>query len=210
MSTPLGHALGAATLYQAGAGWLPESLRGWKGTAAAVLVALIPDLDAAVYAAARWAFGAPHRGFSHSILFCSLLGCAWFLALRAWRFEKWYAVLALLLAVSNLHLFLDWAMKCGPDIKLFAPFSGRGFNSPIQLAPTAYYSTKSVLHLIGMIFYPKNLLAFGLEIMTFAPLLLAIFYSRNDRSTDAGRAAAWPIAIFVSGAAVLLTIIIYN
>jgi hypothetical protein len=71
------------------------------------------------------------------------------------------------------HLALDYLMGAGPPIQPFAPFSYRGFLSPIKVVPCAFYS-KSVTGLFQLLFYPPALIGYCLEMLIFLPIILLL------------------------------------
>jgi membrane-bound metal-dependent hydrolase YbcI (DUF457 family) len=209
MASFLGHALGAVAIQQAGANLLPEKYRGWRGATIAALIGAIPDLDIVAYALLGLKAGSPHRGLSHSILFCTILAVAGFFIMNGRKAKRPLLAFLLLLFMANFHLFLDWGMKCGPPVKIFAPFSDAGFNSPVQFIPTAYYST-SLRGLLGVFYSPRSLLGVLLETGILGPFFLAFFLKNNECAVKAKTALFFLSAILLSGLSVWLTVYLYN
>ena len=228
MASVIGHSLGAATVYQLGSSVFPEQWRGKRGLILAAGIGAIPDLDVVIYALTRWTFGnAPHRGLSHSVLFSFVL------ALLAWAVIMWTSkrdtnknkapetdlaetskpkaaqIFLVLFAVALIHLFLDWGMECGPPIRLWAPFSNVGYNSPVQFIPTAFYA-RSVGGLVGVLFRPATWLGVFLEFAIMGPIFSAALMSPAQKQERGGRWKVWIASCLLSFAGVMITFRMYN
>jgi len=136
MSSLIGHSLGALTVWEAGrqlvSPWLPRRFRWYI---LPIIIAVLPDLDILLR-------GTGHRGMTHSLaaaILLALLGTGIVILLkRSLRFRR---VFTLLFLCAMVHPLLDYLMGCGPPVTLFWPFSEQGWLSPVQLVPTAYYSS---------------------------------------------------------------------
>lgn len=168
MSTLVGHAL-AGTLATAAGG---DRIRNRRAlTAVAIAAALLPDLDIVVFLLLRPAGMAPHRGFSHTLLFA--LGASAILALlaaRPLRAPPWrlWGVLAL---AALSHPVLDYLMGAGPPVPFLAPLVERGWLLPVRLLPIAYYGRTASAYLQPA-FWLLNLMAAVIEVAIFAPLVV--------------------------------------
>jgi membrane-bound metal-dependent hydrolase YbcI (DUF457 family) len=166
-----------------------------------VFLALLPDLDVLIYILFEPGNMQPHRGFSHSLLFCLIAaGVAMFPLARATGIGSRRLFFLSMVALVS-HLLLDFLMGAGPPLPLFAPFSQAGYLSPVSFIPWAYYST-SAQGLLGILRFPPALLGFGLEFLIFVPLLLLL---RHEQPT-----AKRVILATASAGALLATVVIYN
>ena len=200
MSSPIGHILGALALHQALDPLKPsDTPRGWKAVVLVSALAYAPDLDVV------WGWiraGVRHRGFTHSILFALMLAAAatffWYGVAKG--FGRWRYV-GVLFLVCLVHPALDMLMKCGPDVPLFSPVSGRGFNSPVQFVPTAYYAA-SFSRVRAVVTYWRSWAGLGGELAIFVPLVLA---------AKAGRPWWLRVGLLAfSAAAVTITYLLYR
>jgi membrane-bound metal-dependent hydrolase YbcI (DUF457 family) len=107
---------------------------------------------------------------------------------------------AVLVAAACLHPVLDYLMACGPPVPFFWPLVSRGYLSPVQLVPTAYYSS-SPAGLLGLLVHPATWAGIGLELLTLGGAWLAI------RSRERLRAIGFAV---VSAFGVFLTWLLYN
>jgi inner membrane protein len=107
-----------------------------------ILCALLPDLDVIGFR-----IGIPygnylgHRGFSHSLLFAVITGCA--VALLAFRdapfrSRQWWSLAAYFCAAGASHGVLDAMTDGGYGIAFFSPFSNTRYFlpwRPLEVAP---------------------------------------------------------------------------
>lgn len=165
MSTIAGHALAAVCVYEAVR--RPCGLAaGWPARMGAAALGVAPDLD--VLLAMVWPGMIGHRGFTHSLLFALMLAALAtpLLAGKAGgrRLAGWLG----LVLVCAVHPVLDYLMACGPAVPFFWPISKAAYLSPVQWAPTAYYSS-SWQGLLGLFTHGPTLKAFALELVIFLP-----------------------------------------
>ena len=203
MSSVLGHGLGASALY--GALRRPGRLtRGWRGMLLAWVLGILPDLD--VLARLLWP-RLNHRGPSHSLLFAAASGLlAALLACRRRPRDLWRAWPALFLVAAS-HPFLDYLMGCGPAVPFFWPWSDKGYLSPVQLVPTAYYS-RSLQGLLALLHHGPTLRGMELELIIFLPLVLLAWGWHGLKRSTWGRLAALALAAS-SAAGVYWTTLLY-
>lgn len=167
----------------------------------AIFVALLPDIDVLIYFIFKSSSIIPHRAETHSLLF-AFVTCGFFTILSSRLFNIPIFKLFLIFLFSILsHLALDYLMGAGPPIPLFAPFSYKGFLSPIKVVPCAFYS-KSVTGLFQLLFYPPALIGYCLEMLIFLPIILLLKKNWSRLSS----AVLFIIFIF----AVTGTFLIYN
>lgn len=174
MASVVGHALGAAIVWEAGrrlGGWVP-SHPGWYLLPLAV--AVIPDLD--VFGGKLTAAApAAHRGPTHSFLAALIIaGAAALAAGLADASLKFTRVFPVLLGCALMHPVLDFLMACGPPVPFLWPWSNTGWLSSVQFIPTAYYS-RSVRGLVSLLRYPETWAGIGLEMLSLGSLWAAIF-----------------------------------
>jgi inner membrane protein len=107
-----------------------------------ILCALLPDLDVIGFR-----FGIPygnslgHRGFSHSLLFAVITGCA--VALLAFRdvpfrSRQWWSFAAYFCVAAASHGVLDAMTDGGYGVAFFSPFSNVRYFlpwRPLEVAP---------------------------------------------------------------------------
>jgi inner membrane protein len=135
MASVISHAVAAAAIGSA-AGPADAPARFWT---AAVLCAVIPDLDAIGF----W-LGVPygsvfgHRGITHSILFALLIAAAaTVLTVRGMPTERTRVLLACVLAALS-HGLLDAVTNGGLGVAFFSPFSNHRYFfpfRPIEVSP---------------------------------------------------------------------------
>ena len=166
-----------------------------------VLLALLPDFDVLIYIFFEPENMEPHRGFSHSFLFCVIAASIATVLLGKVTGVASKRLFLLSMVALLSHLLLDFLMGAGPPLRLFAPFSQAAYLSPITFIPWAYYST-SVEGLLGILLYPPAILGFGLEFLIFVPLVL-LFRHKQPLVKRVILATA-------SAGAVLTTVLIYN
>ncbi|MGH7161901.1 MAG: metal-dependent hydrolase [Planctomycetota bacterium] len=181
MASIVGHALGAAAVWEAGRraapDWIPGERRlTWIPVAAGIL----PDADVlALLLFPSQAIG--HRGPSHSLL--AAVGIAALLAAAAaWRDRglSFRRVFALLLPCAFVHPVLDYLMAKGPPIAFLWPFVTEGWLSPVQLVPTAFYATTAG-GLAGVVFHWKTWVGIGFELASLGPLYVAARAAAGSR-----------------------------
>ena len=200
MASAVGHIIGAVAVWEAGKrlpGSRVPAAGGWYLLPAAM--ALAPDLDVVAVIASGGAVG--HRGPSHSLLAAFGLAVLGAIVLR-FRLSTWQAVksLGLLFACAAVHPLLDYLMGCGPPVPLLWPWQDRGWLSPVQLIPTAYYAS-SATGMLSVLVAARTLKGVLLEIFSLGPLWLAA------RSRQ--REVSW-IALLVSSAGFAFTWLLYR
>jgi membrane-bound metal-dependent hydrolase YbcI (DUF457 family) len=211
MASLLGHVLGA----EAGLGLSsrigPAALGSNRAIWLAAAVGMAPDLDNPLYILLGRPGWLEHRGPSHSLLVLSLLaacaavGCIWG-RLKAddnpvWG---WFRAFLAFGCVGLTHVALDWLMGRGaPDMRLLWPFSDAGLaNSPVQLIPTAFYSTRSWAAFFGVLTNWKTWVGAGLEVAILLPLVLLAWGKASGRTR-------WALA-GISAAGMLVTFLLYQ
>jgi membrane-bound metal-dependent hydrolase YbcI (DUF457 family) len=136
--------------------------RNWKPLLVGAALASAPDLD-------YFLKTSQHRGFSHSILFALIVGCACF-AIRG-AANKRLTIAYVGAALS--HGLLDFAAtKAMPGVELFWPISTRRFG----LGLVDYYRLTGVdpVHFLSKD-VPADLLKMAeLELLIFVPLFLLV------------------------------------
>ncbi len=169
MSSLVGHGLAALAGYQL----LKRPCRlpgGAGGVALALTLGILPDLDVA--AGIVLGGQVAHRGLSHSLVFAAgealLLALACGLRRPAYLPRMWLG----LFLVADLHLLLDYLMACGPPVPLLWPWIKKGFLSPVQMVPTAYYS-RSWQGLLALLHHGPTIRGMLLEVLIFLPLIPA-------------------------------------
>jgi len=204
MSSLLAHGLASLTIYKATERpcGLPRRL---PGTALGFDLGLIPDLDVLARMALPHVFN--HRGPSHSIAFAVALAMLCALAVshrsKSGFLKPWLALSLACLA----HPFLDWLMGCGPGVPFFWPVSDAVYLSPIQLVPTAYYSS-SVKGLLGLFNHTPTLQGMAIELVIFLSLLAVAGYI--GKLPNAGQRSGLALTMLaISGAGVYLTTTLY-
>jgi len=205
MASVLGHALaGVAASRVPAQGERRKMLFSPEVTIAALALAVAPDLDIVIWILFKPAGMNPHRGASHSIAIAlALAAVAWLVVSRGGK--RGGAVLPLTLGLAALtHPLLDYLMGCGPPVPLLWPLTDRGWLSPVQLIPTAYYS-RTLSGIASIVLDPRSIRGFILEIMIFAPLLAAQKYS-----TPRARLTWWLPCALLSLFAVFAVYLIYN
>lgn len=163
----LGASIVAVTLKEA------SPLRNWKPLLFGASLSILPDFD--------YFLGTSlHRGFTHSLIFASIVGMA---CLAATGLERIKAAIGYAGALFS-HVLLDYATtKTMPGVELLWPFSTRRFG----LGLVDYY------HLTGIdpVFFLSrgvmmDLLKMGmLELIIFLPiflLVLSLKWSLSKRS----------------------------
>jgi membrane-bound metal-dependent hydrolase YbcI (DUF457 family) len=202
MSSVIGHALGAVVVWEAGrrlpGGWVP---RGRASYLAPALVAVAPDLDTIIRMAVGPAAGISHRGASHSVLIAAVLACmATAVVCVTHRGARVGRVFAVLFGCALVHPLFDSLMAGGRPVPFLWPFVSRGWLSPVQLVPTAYYA-RTPGGLLALVVRPGTWAGVGLELLSLGPLWLAL------RSR---RALTSVLCVLVSLGGFLLTYFIYN
>ena len=131
MATPLTHAAAAVVL---GKILLPRQMP-WKFWIAAVVVAVLPDLDTAgMRLGVPYASMFGHRGFFHSLLFVTLLSlvAAVIVSGPKWMSRPRLGVWLVLLAGAATHPLLDMLTNGGYGVALFSPFDTARYFFPWQ------------------------------------------------------------------------------
>jgi membrane-bound metal-dependent hydrolase YbcI (DUF457 family) len=172
MPLPIAHGLLGASIVAA---TLPDAspARNWKLLLLGAALATFPDLD--YFFRTEW-----HRGFSHSMIFASIISAA---CLALWRTSNIRVTIGFTGAIFS-HALLDFATtKTMPGVELLWPLSTHKFG----LGLVDYY------HLTGIdpiFFLTKDILmdlskAGIVEIIFFIPiflLVLSVKWSIGNRS----------------------------
>jgi membrane-bound metal-dependent hydrolase YbcI (DUF457 family) len=143
-----------------------QPARNWKPLLLGAALASVPDLDYFLQTS-------QHRGFTHSIIFALIVGCACF-AIRGAeniRLTISYAGAAL------SHGLLDFATtKMMPGVELFWPISNRRFG----LGLVDYYRLTGVdpVHFLSRDVSADLLKMAELELLIFVPLFLLVLSVR--------------------------------
>jgi hypothetical protein len=190
LASIFGHAAGAVIAWEAGrrlpGEWVP---RGARWYAVPAVIAVLPDLDVVWPMFLRRSAVGYHRGPTHSVLVAlAIAGCAT-LVVRACgcSVQRW-RLFAVLTACALMHPVLDYLMGCGPPVPFLWPLTRRGWLSPVQLIPTAFYATRpsGFARVLGS---PRTWAGAALEAASLGPLWLAI-RGRGIRRVAWGIAAA--------------------
>jgi membrane-bound metal-dependent hydrolase YbcI (DUF457 family) len=178
MASIVGHMLGGVLVYQGlerlGDGHVPQ---GVKGMAVAAGLSIIPDFDTLINMAFN-PYGT-HRGISHSAIAALIFASAAALLFGSRRGWGFLSAMSIFFVVCLVHPLLDYLMAGGPRVPFWAPFSTKGYLSPVQLIPTAYYS-QTPTGLIHILFMPGTWLGIFLETMLFLPLILLLRIRRKS------------------------------
>lgn len=81
------------------------------------------------------------------------------------------------------HLILDYLMGRGPEVHFFWPLSDRGYLSPVQIVPTAYYGLSGTA-LVDVLLSPATYFGIALELLIFVPLLYLPTAKTREQRTD--------------------------
>jgi inner membrane protein len=122
-------------------------------TAAGILASL-PDADALFRHWIPYESPFGHRGFTHSLFFAAVTGCAVaFLFVRLkWQGKRSIWRLALLFAlVTASHGIFDAMTTGGLGVAFFAPFSNTRYFFPFRPIPVAPFSAASLLTARGLV-----------------------------------------------------------
>jgi membrane-bound metal-dependent hydrolase YbcI (DUF457 family) len=219
MASMLGHVLGAQATLGLASRMGPAALASRRAMWLAGAVAVIPDLDnplAILLGDPEHPGWLQHRGPSHSLLVFGVLAAA-AATLCIWGALKpvdnpvwsWFRAFLAFAFVGGAHVALDWLMgrgtllKSPPEMGLLWPFSDHTCaNSPVQLIPTAFYSTGSWGSFLGVLKDWQTWVGVLLELVIFVPLVLLAW----------GKAAGklrWAMA-GLSAAGMLVTYILYQ
>ena len=168
----------------------------WLGA----VIALLPDFDVVVWLLLRPAGISPHRGFSHSLLFAAISALVFTIPARLRAGVPFTIALLALFGAALSHPLLDFLMGAGPGIRFFAPFSETGYLFAFRGVPTAYYGL-SAASLLAVLLAPRTLLGIALEVLIFAPLILAAGPRRIPRRgiLVGLSAAAWLVSLYLYG-----------
>ena len=200
MASIVGHSVGGILAKEL-AGKEASGRQGRVLLGCLVFLALLPDLDVLIYILFEPENMQPHRGFSHSLLFCLIVASMAMFPLSRVTGIGRRRLFSLSMVALVSHLLLDFLMGAGPPLPLLAPFSQAAYLSPISFIPWAYYST-SAQGLLGILLYPPAIRGFCLELLIFVPLVLLL----RDRQPPAMRV----ILAASSACALLATVVIYN
>lgn len=126
MASAFAHALVAGTIRSI----FPKYTKGFANLATCIFCATIPDADVIMfrfgYAYEHWL---GHRGFFHSILFCTILGFA--LSYSLFYKSKHRLGLAILFSICGIsHGCFDAITNGGEGVAFFAPFDNSRYFFP--------------------------------------------------------------------------------
>jgi membrane-bound metal-dependent hydrolase YbcI (DUF457 family) len=175
MASVVGHALGALIIWEAGkrlpGSWVPS---GSIWYLLPLAVAVIPDLDIFAHKITSAGPAMAHRGPTHSLLAALAIAGAGTLAVYLMHSSvKLPRLFLVLFGCASIHPVLDFLMACGPPVPFLWPWSSKGWLSPVQLIPTAYYS-RSVKGLLALLHYPETWMGIGLEVLSLGSLWAAL------------------------------------
>jgi inner membrane protein len=168
----LGHvAVGVATARLITPGGQPASLLRKRMVLLACL-AVLPDVDFVLYAAAPSIEAFAHRGASHSLLLAEAIGAIIALAIqfRGHGGALWWGLVTG--AVVASHGLLDWVGDTNLGVMLFWPFSDARVLAPLHILPNPYWPELLSTH---------GLMVLGLEAAVFLPLWIYAFFPRRQR-----------------------------
>ena len=191
----------------------PEAARSRRAIWFAGIIALLPDLDVGIYlVAGKPAWLKPHVGVSHSLLFAFLLGGLGMLFLLKRKREDgvdrnlYVRTAFVMFAVALSHLAMDLfaPSNLGKSLPLFWPFSERLVKSPLQLLPSAYYSTTGFSALMrSMFMHWKSWVGMIIECVILVPLVIMAWKRGLQRSVF------WALAA-LSAAGMALSFVLYQ
>ena len=95
-----------------------------------------------------------------------------------------------------IHPLLDWGMARGPGVQFLWPFSTRGWLSPVQFVPTAFYA-HSAGGLLRVLFHPRTWIGIGFECASWGALLLALRAAPGARARWVALSAAGFLLIWI-------------
>ena len=148
---------------------------------AGVVVSVLPDLDVVAFRlGVPYAAESGHRGFSHSILFASvvaLLGACLFRQLHS----SFRCALLFLFAAAMSHSVLDAFTNGGLGVAFLWPWSDERFFAHFQVIEAAPLSLKRFLSPVGLGVLWSELL------WVWCPLLGLAFVSRRFRGLSGRR-----------------------
>lgn len=215
MSSLLGHVLGAEAALGLASPLAPEAARTQRAVWIAGIMAVLPDLDVLLYAAAgRPGWLKPQESFPHSLLFALVLGVVGALFLLKGKPEaerqRGLSVGAVMVLVALAHLAMElfsrsWTGYPTTGVQgapLLWPFSDRMVRGFARLLPDAYYSSDG----FGACFSRSFLLwrswvAMLIEMVVLVPLNVLAW----KRGLPA--AACWTLAGTAAAGAVLVYIL---
>jgi len=183
MASPIGHAIAGYTVYRAS--WNKSREDNRTLLFLCLLMGIAPDFDflpgilvgqPALY----------HQGISHSIGFAviSSLIVAWFYSFKRGTFPGDWGRFCL---AYCSHLLMDFFAPDGRlpyGEPLFWPINSSHYLAPFQIFRGFHHAgsdSASISQWITGIFQSTNLVAIGIELMVFSPLLL-FFYWKSRRS----------------------------
>jgi membrane-bound metal-dependent hydrolase YbcI (DUF457 family) len=201
LASVIGHAMGAVVVWEVGrrlpGGWVPRS-PWWYFVP--VAMAVVPDLDTVVAMVVKSAAHIAHRGGSHSILAAVLIAaCASGIVRLAHSPPSFGRAFPVLLGCALVHPLLDYLMAGGPPVPFLWPFISRGWLSPVQLIPTAFYA-RTPGGLIAVVLHPGTVAGIALEVLSLGPLWMAA------RGSQILPRPAW---LLISACGFLLTYLLY-
>jgi hypothetical protein len=214
MSSLIGHVLGAEAALGLAAPLAPEAARTQRAVWIAGILAVLPDLDVLVYAAAgRPAWLKPQESFPHSLLFALVLGVVGTLFLLKGKSEperqRGLRVGVIMILAALAHPALDM-LSHGRGVSdftgapLYWPFLDRLYLSPVRVLPDAYYATDGLGALLTRNFlYWRSWIAMLIELVILVPLNVLAW----KRGLPA--AACWTIA-GTAAAGALLAYMLYQ
>ncbi len=216
MASLLGHALGGGAALGLASRLGPAALASKRAVWLGVFVALAPDLDNPLSILLGHPAWLAHRGPSHSLLVIGVLAALAAVA-AIWGALKpeenpvwaWARALLAFAFIGASHVALDWLMGRGSllnspaSMELLWPFSDAALrNSPVQLIPTALYSTSGWGAYLAVLQEWRTWVGALLELVILVPALLLAW----------GKAPAsirWYLA-GLSAAGMAMTFILYQ
>ncbi len=199
MSSVVGHALAGVITASVVAGEVASKERR-RFYILMALTSVLADLDVIVFLLFSPAAMTPHRGASHSLLAAALVALLLTFSCSRWLSISKERLFSCFFAAYSSHLVLDYLMGRGPQVHFFWPFDNRGYLSPVQLVPTAYYGL-SLDALREVLSSAATYAGIVLELVIFVPLLYLL------RAKGVLLRLAW-LALSVVG--VVATAVLYN
>ena len=167
MPLPVAHGLVGAGMVAA---LRPSNeFRGWKWLAFGALLGVAPDFDFAL----NWlgiSYGGWHHGFTHSIPFALFVGLVTVVVLRQWKVRSFVVFTAAYVS----HTLLDYMLTESRGVALWWPLTNHRYKLQLPNPIDYTYSVDSFSQAA------IDLLKISLiELMIFAPLLLAVILVRQ-------------------------------
>jgi inner membrane protein len=131
---------------------------------AAIVIAVLPDIDGLWFRAIPYGHPLGHRGFTHSLLFAVMRGLvlAAFFARAGWTGGRSFWALALFFSlVTASHGFFDALTSGGLGVAFFAPFDHTRYFLPWRPIPVSPLSAAGLLTPRGLRVMSWELALFG-------------------------------------------------